>query len=728
VLVETPEVTERRTTFFRYVFQEEEGFICIARINPDTRKFDEEYFKYPLELERMLTYIARSAQTYDVYYCPQLLERPERTKESVSLCTNAWADLDTCAPNNLLVEPTITIESSPGRYQALWVFSQVEDPAVAEDISRRIAYKHKDQGADKSGWDLTQLLRVPFTHNHKYRNLTTGPPTVKVIATSPVKYTVADFEQYPAAKGYEYSEIPFPEDLDNYDTDTILQRHKARIVPAAFRLIQDEPEEDWSKALWSLELLLFEAGLSREEVLVVCNDAACNKYSRDGKPIQLLWKEVCRAFEKFEEQHQHITTGLKFDQPLLSDEERADCDAITTVVEEYIEWAKDLGDAAWQYHQAGAFVILSSLLAGNVRLPTSFGTVVPNLWFMILADTTLTRKTTAMDVAMDIVADIDSDAVLATDGSIEGLFTSLSMRPGRPSIFLRDEFSGLLESITKKDYYAGMAETLTKLYDGKFQKRVLRKDVIEVRDPVLIMFAGGIRERILSLLTYEHVASGFLPRFVFITAESDISRLRPLGPPTAATTSRKEYIVGRLDEMAQHYKQEVHTQISGRTVIVPRTWSAELTPEAWARYNKFEADMLQVGLESFHADVLTPSFDRLAKSGLKCATLIAASRRMEERVVVTEEDLVKAFSYIEQWREHTLFILNNIGTTTQEKNINQIYQAIYRKPGVLRSEIMQFYHLNARDTDNILVTLEQRQQITRAKSGRTERLYPIGVK
>src|SRR6201999_3023795 len=99
---------------------------------------------------------------------------------------------------------------------------------------------------------------------------------------------------------------------------------------------------------------------------------------------------------------------------------------------------------------------------------------VPNLWFMILGDTTLTRKTTAMDLAVDLLMDVDPDVILATDGSIEGLMQGLSTRPKRPSIFLRDEFSGLLEMMTKWDYYAGMAEVLTKLYDGKMQKRILK--------------------------------------------------------------------------------------------------------------------------------------------------------------------------------------------------------------------------------------------------------------
>jgi hypothetical protein len=320
---------------------------------------------------------------------------------------------------------------------------------------------------------------------------------------------------------------------------------------------------------------------------------------------------------------------------------------------------------------------------------------------------------------------VDPDAILATDGSIEGLFTSLSMRPGRPSIFLRDEFSGLLDSITKKDYYAGMAETLTKLYDGKFQKRVLRKEVIEVRDPVLIFFAGGIKTRIMSLLNYEHVASGFLPRFVMISAESDVNRLRPLGPPTDESIGFRNSLVQRIGKLASHYHASGHVAVEGKVINTQRVFGARLTQEAWERYNKFEQDLLEGGLGSDRSDILTPTFDRMAKSGLKAATLIAASRKLADEVVVEVGDLVKAFYYIEQWRPFTTEVVNGLGKTIHERQLELIHGAIERKPGILRSQLMRTYHLSSRDTDAILLTLDQRGQITRTRTGRTERLYPI---
>jgi hypothetical protein len=44
------------------------------------------------------------------------------------------------------------------------------EPSRAEEMSRQIAYAHHRAGADLGGWDLTQMLRIPGTHNHKYED------------------------------------------------------------------------------------------------------------------------------------------------------------------------------------------------------------------------------------------------------------------------------------------------------------------------------------------------------------------------------------------------------------------------------------------------------------------------------------------------------------------------------------------------------------------------------
>lgn len=725
--MEPLQLREKRETFFKLVFGNNKGIVCLAFLD-DKRKFREEFFTYPEQLGQMLGTVETELYKNNVYFCPQLLREKKRLKENVELTPNAWADLDSCHPDNLLVPPSITIESSPGRWQAYWLFDKPVDPDDAEDLSRRIAYQHAEQGADRSGWDLTQLLRVPFTYNYKYKS-TTDTPMVLITEAAKRLYRMSDFNEYPENPEYSSTDVPMPDTAALDSGDDILQLHRMTLNPLIWRLFQEIPEEGkWSDVLWNLQMLLFESGFTREQVFMICIEAKCNKYARDGKPVRLLWKEVCRA-EARASVHTRLIVQNDERESLLTTEEAMRIAALPqTFVERYIEWASSLGDAAPQYHQAGAFVILSSLLSGSIKLPTSYGTVIPNLWFMILADTTLTRKSTAMDIAMDLAMEIDDDILMATDGSLEGMLSSLSARPGKPSVFLRDEFSGLLEQMTKKDYMAGMPELLTKLYDGKMQKRILRKEVIEVRDPRLIFFAGGIKNKVTSLIGVEQVSSGFMPRFIFITAESDISKLRPIGPPTVQIIGNKNAILDELRDAVEFYNrtQIMHIEKLKTNIEQKIVYEAELTDEAWVRYNQLESTLLEVGLRSDKPEVMTPIGDRLAKSILKCALLIAAVRQREDIIEVTLEDLLRAIHYGDDWFTYVYELMQHVGKGKLEREIDLVFKAIQRsgQEGAARSKLMQSYHLSAREANDMFRTLEERGLITRQKAGRTEIFLP----
>ncbi len=718
----TAETSSRRENFFKVIFDRitSGGYVCVARRVVGKGAFSEKFFRWPEELKDMSRFIDESVMSHDMWFCPMIFDAPERKKEHVDICPCIWADLDTCPISELLVPPTVYLETSINRTQALWILGDPIDPVDGEAISKKIAYFHAQSGADKSGWDLTQLLRVPWTLNFKY-----APPPVVQLGSNPGEGVyIEDFNVYPVVLEDESAQWPMPDQWE--DSQTILDRYKNDVDPAVWRLIQLEPDEDWSKALWHLEMLLCESDLAREDIFSIVRDAACNKYRRDGRSDRLLWREVCKAWAKVKERSAFIPDASVFKNPdLLSDADLRAVQADRTFIEEYIDWAKGVGDAAEAYHQAGAFICLSGLLSGRVRLPTSYGLMVPNLWFLLLADTTLTRKSTAMDLAIELLVEVDSEVVMATDGSIEGLLGALSQRPGQPSIFLRDEFSGLLEQMARREYQAGLAETLTKLYDGKFQRRQLRKEVIEVRDPCLILFAGGIKTKVLQLLRYEQVSSGFIPRFICITAKSNLGALRPLGPPSHGSLQGRERISRFLHQMRSAYIKPMEVKVGSTVTTTKMMFDAQLTPGAWELYNVMELRLLESGVKSIVQDILTPTMDRLAKSGLKAAVLIAASR-MRERVIVNEGDILKAFQYVIGWREYAMEVISNVGLSQQENEIGVIFQAIKRNPGVLRSTLMQNYHLTKRDADQIFDTLEQRGLINRSRAGRSERLSSVG--
>lgn len=102
----------------------------------------------------------------DLYFTPNLFSRPRRRKELVLPSRWLYADLDQVDPHTIDdPQPTIAWESSPGRYQCLWLLDRALEPQQHSDTNKRLTYL---VGADKGGWDLTQVLRIPGTFNHKY--------------------------------------------------------------------------------------------------------------------------------------------------------------------------------------------------------------------------------------------------------------------------------------------------------------------------------------------------------------------------------------------------------------------------------------------------------------------------------------------------------------------------------------------------------------------------------
>lgn len=706
--------------FLQVIYEGSEGIICLSTKRVDTGQWQDHYFGFPDELEDAVDFAATRGIENDLYFCPNILGSKSCHKNDVISSSCIWADVDEADPKEFTVQPSIIIETSPGRTQAYWLIGEPCDPDDTEAIARAVAYENT---SDKNGWNRNRKLRVPLTYNHKYQ----PPKHVKLIDFSGDRYSLEKLK----TAYYIGEDGPNPTttgeggstetDIETEDADDVLERYKLGINPRAFDLFNNEPAtKDWSSSLWNLELLLIEAGLDDVEVFSVVRESACNKYKRDGRPEYDLWAEVQKARERSDEANNTAPVQISTSSivtPLLTEKQRDEAAHTEDLVQEYIEWAKKQSDAAWQYHQAGIFIVLSTLLTGSVTLPMSFGTMRPNMWFMILGDTTLTRKSTAMDMATDLLEEVDPDALLATDASIEGLLTQLSTRPGRPSLFLRDEITGLIESIQKKDYYAGMFETLTKLYDGKRQKRILRKEEIDIREPNFLFFAGGIKSRMMELLSFDHINSGFLPRFCFVSAESDTTKLKPVGPPTEKDKTFYNRMIVRLIHMHKFFNH-AKTEDGKRKI-----WEASLTDDAWYLYNQFEYRMVSDVMESTQKDVLTPIMSRLANSGLKAAVILASiDPNNKDEIVVDEAHLLRAFYFIEQWREYALEVVAGAGSSNDERKISQIMQLIEASPGISRPELMRLTKMKPQEMDYVITTLQQREMISSSKD-ETKRLH-----
>lgn len=710
--------SELRTQFFDSLYGNDTGYLCIATKNPLQPKsdFSQKFFKYPDELEKAEEYIISQQPRRDCYFCINLLTKAERIKGNCKPTNLAWADLDNVDPTGLAVQPAVIIESSPGRYQAVWRLSMVVQPDIAESYSKRIAYS---TGADKSGWDLTQLLRIPFTFNFKYKS----KPMVNLIRALDTEVQPLLFEALPPIE-VEDPELdePLPGKDELPPVESVLYKFRTATLNA---LMSQEPGAgDWSSLLWKLIHTCMEAGMENEEVLVICRNSACDKYDRDNRPVTDLWRDILKA----RKQQNSLSAIMASFKPLIMPEFVAE-PSTDTFISQYRAWGEEATDAVPEFHDLSAFMLLSSIIANSVRLETSYGVMVPNLWGLILGDSTLTRKTTAMRMVIDILSVIDSECLIATDGSAEGLLTGLEQRPNKTSVFYKDEVSGFFDSINRKDYLAGMPETLTALYDvpGLYTRR-LRKETIRIESPAFVFFGGGVRDKVFDAITENYIVSGFLPRFLVVSGDTDLDRLRRTGPNTESGIAKRAGIVSRAADIFEQYATEVTMSIGGQKVRMPPRITASLTNEAWERYGEIEEKMVNIGIGSAIPGLALPTFERLSRSLLKMAVCLGAERQIpkDERITIETYDIDNAAFYVQKWGWYSIEMISNAGKGIAEKQLDKILRAIERYPGITRSTLMQHYHLNKKEADLILGTLEERMMVRKEGAGRGFRYWLAG--
>lgn len=679
----------------------------------------------------MGSFIDLNVQHKNLWFCVNILDKKERRKEDTKVHNIVWADLDTCDPKDVSPPPNVVIRSSPERYQALWKLDQNVAPEIAEDYSKRIAYKYNQNGADPSGWDLTQLLRVPFTKNFKYED---EPLVIVLPDINNDLIPVSAFESItvaPLTRAEEYEE-GMPEISTLLDPDKIFYKYQNYLEHSFYEIYETVPSstDDWSTRMWKLINMGFEAGMETEEVFSVAVYSKTNKYQRDNRPLRFLWREVLKARSVQQKIEQVTSTWEPLLMPELVQPDEYEED---TFIDTYVKWATAATDAVPMYHELAGAILLSSVLAGSIRLDVDYGSLIPNLWGLILGESTLTRKTTAMGMAVSILQEVDPEIVLATDGSAEGLLTGLSNRPGRVSLFYKDEVSGFFDSINRKDYLAGMPETLTQLYDvPPIYKRVLRKETILISNPVFIFFGGGIRDKVYSHLTDEYILSGFLPRFLVVGGLADLERIRNTGPQSQSGFVERQRIVNQLLDAREQYQVSGTMKIAGQEIEIDNTShrslnQAILTDEAWKRYHKVETTMVEVAYNSYLSTLALPTFERLSRSVLKLAVLLAASRQVpkERKIEVAEIDVIQAARFIQRWGHYSIELILNVGKTPVLRLLDKVRRTIENKPGIMKSEILRQHHVSSRELNEVIINLIDRGEIKRKVKGRSEQYWIV---
>lgn len=254
-------------------------YFCISTKRGDSWK--DHFFKWPNigDMEAILK--RHPSKDYNLYFCPLPFDQPHRRKEYVLGSHLLWADIDEADPKKMRHPPHILWESSPGRWAGLWSTERWLETDELENFNKRMTY---GTGSDVAGWDLTQVLRVPGTRNHKYKDSPEG------------RLVRVDLKGRLLLKDV-------PEEISRSGEGKALELYKKweKKLSAMARAILRAPsigQEDRSKVLWKLYHLLFDAGLTVDEIRILAKASVWNRFSEKGKEDEKLKEDIERCLRK----------------------------------------------------------------------------------------------------------------------------------------------------------------------------------------------------------------------------------------------------------------------------------------------------------------------------------------------------------------------------------------------------------------------------------------------
>jgi len=442
------------------------------------------------------------------------------------------------------------------------------------------------------------------------------------------------------------------------------------------------------------------------------NEAASEVDERGLKPDDDEIHRLCEsAWEKATAEQEPVNIPAPEPVIFMSKVEIERGRAYKGFVGRYVNYASQRTDAPAEFHEAVAYALLSVCVGRKACLRLTTGDMYPTLWLMEVADSTVDRKSTCLDLGRDLLHRTGEDLRAPEDFSPQGFVLVMRERDGMATLFVRDEFSGFLEGLMKLEYMSGGKEILIGLHDCRpFKKRLVKeKEPIEIRDPFLSILTAITRERFLDLARTSDITSGFFPRFALVAPRGARQR-KPVGLLTPELEQERDRLVDELKASLREGYREMR---------IPQ--------EVFTRWNQYGSALDEAIVDSDNPEVAGPVNARSAEKALKAAMLLAFGEGS-----VSMDHLLAGMAAAERWRLTTLDLLRQIAPSRFEKTVQRFAALVMKRPHIKRGQAMSTLRVNVRTMDDLEETCEERgliriEQFGKTKKGKTYHPLPTAL-
>jgi len=361
---------------------------------------------------------------------------------------------------------------------------------------------------------------------------------------------------------------------------------------------------------------------------------------------------------------------------------------------DFMEYASPLTDAPDEFLFGPALVCVAGVIGNKICIPFGSMQIYPNLWILLLAKSSIFRKSTSITIARQIVEKIEGTVIMPDQSTPETFLEDLQENPC--GIYVLYELGSFLKNM-ERSYMRGFKEDLTHIYDcpPKFRRR--RKNpkgeriTIEITHPCISLISGSTIEWFLEAVREDDICGGFLPRFLYIPAEIKEKETIILPPPKNLQKENK--LVRKLQRIREK---------TGQILIHPETETFELYRGWVEKIEKKSQDHRQESL-------LAAFYTRLEIAALKIAMIIEASlNEISDNHTLSPESMDYAIKIADWFRKNIAYLLEErLAFTPAEKKKMKILDMLKQKDIISHSELLQRSHLSAREFSEVVTTLKQ---------------------
>jgi hypothetical protein len=711
--------------FWRHIFGGESGLLMVWT---GTRNEDggipgetirSNVFNYPKADKAAAEWaLSKSEEGREVYFCVHLLSGPRRIKENAAPVRSLWGDLDGAPVPNGELKPTAVVESSPGKYHTYWRLDTEIPPQTAEGLNARIA---RQINADPSGFDLSQLLRVPETVNHKYAD---NPPVRLIELDGGRSYSAADLDKILPAS--EKPKTEYQPDDGGEEPPVVLSPEALKVWRGESPKLKEDGEVDRSAALLHIGRVLYDAGGNRRVVVegVRERDRALrfDKYTGTRGGGQ---REYERIWETLKESGRNSRVRVIFggggaeaqknEWPQIDEAAyRGIFGRIVEVVEPHTE-----GDPVAVL--TNAIIATGNAMGRGPHMQIGATRHRTNLFIGHVGETAKGRKGSAWNPVKDIAHASDrhwtEDRILSGLSSGEGLISEVrdpvrvpdkdgimkTVDPGvkdKRLLVMEGELSQVLKVMKREGNT--LSPVMRNAWDGETLRTMVKHSPHRATDPH-ISIAGHITlSELTRHLTETEMANGLANRFQWFLVKR--SKSLPFGGEwhTADLAPITRKIVGILENANRPFRME---------------WAANAKALWCEAYEVLTED---------RAGMFGAVTARAEAQALRLAMIYALADHSHEIRHTHVESALAVWEYAEA---SALYIF---GGTTGDPDADKVLSELEgTADGLTRNEIREFFGRNkgAAELDRIREVLlgEQRIQVTRTREGDgkkpTERWY-----